>query len=52
MLTARLGDDVFSEDLSTLELEELGASLLGKEAAMFVASGTMSNLLAMMTHCP
>jgi threonine aldolase len=34
-----------------VELQKLGANLLGKEAALFVPSGTMSNLIALLTHC-
>jgi threonine aldolase len=48
---AQLGDDVFSEDPTVNRLEELAAERLGKEAAMLVASGTMGNLAAVLTHC-
>ncbi len=51
MLHAEVGDDVYGEDPSINALERRGAELLGKEAALFVPSGTMSNLLAMMSHC-
>lgn len=51
MLHAEVGDDVYGEDPSINALERKGAELLGKEAALFVPSGTMSNLLAMMSHC-
>ena len=51
MLHAEVGDDVYGEDPSINALEHKGAELLGKEAALFVPSGTMSNLLAMMSHC-
>lgn len=51
MLHAEVGDDVYGEDPSVNMLEQRGAELLGKEAALFVPSGTMSNLLAMMSHC-
>lgn len=51
MLHAEVGDDVYGEDPSINALEHRGAELLGKEAALFVPSGTMSNLLAMMSHC-
>ncbi|MGY3884778.1 low-specificity L-threonine aldolase [Aeromonas aquatica] len=51
MLHAEVGDDVYGEDPSVNRLEQQGAELLGKEAALFVPSGTMSNLLAMMSHC-
>jgi len=45
-----LGDDVMGDDETVLELEAVGAEMLGKEAAMFVPSGTMSNLIAAMEH--
>lgn len=51
MCEAELGDDVFGEDPTVNELQRKAAELLGKEAALFVPSGTMSNLLAHMTHC-
>lgn len=44
-----VGDDVYGEDLTVRELEELGAELTGKEAGLFVPSGTMGNLLAVLT---
>jgi threonine aldolase len=47
---AVVGDDVFGEDPTVLRLEERTASLLGKEAGLFVASGTMGNLVALLTH--
>ena len=50
MVSARLGDDVFGDDPTVLALEEETAALLGKEAALFVVSGTMSNQLAMRVH--
>lgn len=50
ILTARLGDDSRDGDPTVLELEALAAELMGKEAAMLTASGTMSNLIAMRTH--
>ncbi len=49
--TARLGDDSRDGDPTVVELEHLAASLLGKEAALLTVSGTMSNLLALRTHC-
>ena len=49
MATAGLGDDVFGEDPSISALEERGAELMGKEAGLFVASGTMGNLLAVLS---
>ncbi|MEW5980991.1 MAG: threonine aldolase family protein [Acidobacteriota bacterium] len=48
--TARLGDDSRDGDPTVLELEAEAARLLGKEAAVFTVSGTMSNTLAMRTH--
>ena len=50
MFTAEVGDDVYSEDPTVTQLEELGASILIKEAALFAASGTMGNLLALLSH--
>jgi threonine aldolase len=50
MRNAPLGDDVFGEDPTVNRLEELSAEKLGKEAALFVASGTMGNLCALMSH--
>ncbi len=50
MRNADVGDDVYGEDPTTLELETLAAELVGKEAALFVPSGTMGNQLAIMTH--
>ena len=51
MARAEVGDDVYGEDPTVNRLEELAASKLGKEAAVFVASGTMGNLIALLTHC-
>lgn len=48
---AKVGDDVFGDDPTVARLEELAAELLGKEAGMFVPSGTQSNLCALLTHC-
>ena len=50
MSIAELGDDVFGEDPTVRALETRAAEMLGKEAALFVQSGTMGNLLATMTH--
>lgn len=50
MAQAEVGDDVFGDDPTVIALEERAARLLGKEAALFVPSGTMANLLAVMTH--
>jgi len=46
MSTAPVGDDVFGEDSTVIELQNRMASLLGKEAGLFVPSGTMSNAIA------
>ena len=48
---AEVGDDVFGEDPTVLALEAKIASMLGKEAAMFVPSGSMSNLIGIRLHC-
>ncbi len=52
MAEARVGDDVFGDDPTTNELEARAAALLGKEAGLFVASGSMGNLVALMAHLP
>ena len=51
MATADVGDDVFGDDPSVHRLENHVAELLGKQAAVFVSSGTQSNLCALMAHC-
>ena len=51
MATAEVGDDVYGEDPSVNALEAKAAAMLGKQAAVFVASGTQSNLIALLTHC-
>ena len=51
MATAEVGDDVFGDDPTVNRLEALAAEMLGKEAALFTASGTMSNLISVLTHC-
>jgi len=51
MAKAPLGDDVYGEDPSINALEELAATKVGKEAGLFIPSGTMGNLIAMLTHC-
>ena len=48
---ADLGDDVFGEDPTVNHLQEYTAELMGKEAALLVSSGTMGNLVCMLTHC-
>jgi threonine aldolase len=50
MAEADVGDDVFGDDRPTLELEHEVAGLLGKEAGVFLPSGTMSNLVALLAH--
>lgn len=50
MFRAEVGDDVLRDDPTTIELEQIAASILGKEAALFVSSGTMGNQLALMTQ--
>jgi len=50
MARARVGDDVYGEDPTVNELEALAAEMTGKEAGLFVASGTMGNLTAILTH--
>lgn len=51
MATAEVGDDVFGEDPTVNCLEEMAAEKMGKEAAVFVASGTMANLVSQLAHC-
>ena len=51
MHAADVGDDVYGEDPTVNALEAFTAELLGKEAGLFVASGTQSNLIALLTHC-
>jgi threonine aldolase len=51
MAQAVVGDDVYGEDPTVNRLQELAAGMLGKETGLFVASGTMGNLIAVMTHC-
>ena len=51
MAEAEVGDDDYGEDPTMNRLQERAAALLGKEAAMFTTSGTMSNLIATLTHC-
>ena len=50
MAEARVGDDVYGEDSTVNELEAAAAALLGKESGLFVASGTMGNLVAILAH--
>ena len=51
MAEAPVGDDVFGDDPTVNRLQEMAAALLGKEAALFVPSGTQSNLIGLMSHC-
>ena len=50
MYRAEVGDDVYGEDPTLVELETLGARITGKEAGLFVTSGTMGNQVAVLTH--
>jgi threonine aldolase len=50
-LVAPTGDDVMAEDPTVLELESYVADLFGKEKGLFVPTGTMSNLVALLSHC-
>ncbi len=50
MASAEVGDDVYGEDPTVNRLEALAAEMLGKEAAVFVASGTMGNLISLLSH--
>ena len=50
MAAASVGDDVYGEDPTVNKLEALAADITGKEAALFVASGTMGNLVGILTH--
>jgi threonine aldolase len=51
MAAAEVGDDVYGEDPTINRLQELAAERMGKEAGLFVPSGTMGNLAAVLTHC-
>ena len=51
MAHADVGDDVYGEDPTVNRLEELAAEKVGKEAALYVPSGTMANAIAILTHC-
>jgi threonine aldolase len=52
MADAALGDDVYGEDPTVNRLQDLAAEMLGKEAGLFVASGTMGNLVSLLAHAP
>lgn len=51
MANAVVGDDVYGEDPTVNELERISAERFGKEAGLFVSSGTMGNLIAVLAHC-
>lgn len=51
MASAPVGDDVYGDDPTVIQLEHLAANLLGKEAALFVPTGVFGNQLAVFTHC-
>jgi len=51
MANAEVGDDVYGEDPTVNRLQEMAAVMMGKEAGLFVASGTMGNLAGVLAHC-
>jgi len=51
MAKAQVGDDVYGEDPTVNRLQEMAAAMMGQEAGLFVASGTMGNLAAILAHC-
>jgi threonine aldolase len=51
MSRAEVGDDVYGEDPTINRLQEMAAERMGKEAGLFVASGTMGNLIGVLSHC-
>jgi threonine aldolase len=51
MAKAEVGDDVYGDDPTVNRLQEMAAALMGKEAGLFVPSGTMGNLAAILSHC-
>ncbi len=51
MANAVVGDDVYGEDPTINRLQELAAGMMGKESGLFVASGTMGNLVGVLAHC-
>jgi threonine aldolase len=51
MAKAEVGDDVYGEDPTVNKLQEMAAERMGKEAGLFVPSGTMGNLAAILSHC-
>ncbi|MBE9524799.1 MAG: low-specificity L-threonine aldolase [Chloroflexi bacterium] len=51
MAGSKLGDDVYGEDPTVNQLQQMAAEILGKEAGLLVPSGTMGNLVAVLAHC-
>ncbi len=51
MASALVGDDVYQEDPTVIELEKMSAEIMGKEAGLFLSSGTMGNLVAILANC-
>jgi threonine aldolase len=51
LASAEVGDDVFGEDPTVNRLQELAAKMMGKQGGLFVPSGTMGNLIAVLAHC-
>jgi threonine aldolase len=51
MMNAAVGDDVYGEDPTVNKLQDMAANIMGMEAGLFVPSGTMGNLAAMLVHC-
>ena len=51
MAAAKVGDDVYQDDPTVDELQQIAAEVSGKEAALYVSSGTQSNLIALLCHC-
>ena len=51
MMVADVGDDVYGDDPTVNKLQAMAAKLLGHEAALFMPTGTQSNLVALLTHC-
>ncbi len=51
MYEAEVGDDVYGEDPTVKRLQEMAAECMGKEAALFVSSGTQGNMVSLLAHC-
>ena len=51
MMAAPVGDDVYGDDPTVNELQRYAAALSGKEAALFLPTGTQANLVALLSHC-